>query len=84
MFKHIFFEWKRYKYFLQIADNILYQFYIVMYAGSPFHVCMRMCARSALTFCVLLPCADLFLDMVPALALRLADLMWHHLVPGLA
>ena len=46
--------------------------------------CMWICAKSALTFCALLPCADLFPDMVPALAPRLADLMWHRLVPGLA
>jgi hypothetical protein len=37
-----------------------------------------MYARYALTFCALLPCADLFPDMVPALAPRLADLMWHR------
>jgi hypothetical protein len=43
-----------------------------------------MYARSALTFCALLPYADLFQDMVPALAPRLADPMWHRLVPGLA
>ncbi len=54
------------------------------YIYSHMHVYVWICARSALTFCVLLPYADLFPDMVPALALRLADLMWHHLVHGLA
>jgi hypothetical protein len=47
-------------------------------------VYVMLCARSVLTFCALLPYGDLFPDMVPALAPRLADLMWHRLVPGLS
>lgn len=46
--------------------------------------CMWICAKSALTFCALLPCAGLFPDMVPALAPRPADQMWHHLALGRA
>jgi hypothetical protein len=41
-------------------------------------------ARSVLTFCALHPCADPFQDMVPGLAPRQADQLWHHLVLGRA
>ena len=65
------------------SSVISYNNYII-FTHTRVCVNVQMCARSALTFCALLLCADLFPDMVPALAPRLADLMWHRLVPGLA